>query len=97
VETGVTAPTDVLDGAYDMDLGCGGVGHALVTEHRQIAYYCECGAQLAGDTGAALFEAAELHVAHHHPELLGALEFDVVMQMAVDVGGLDSAERRSGA
>ncbi len=94
VKTGVTG-TDALGGAHDMEYGSGGTGHATVAEHRQIAF-CECGAQLAGDSGLALFAAAERHVAHHHPELLGALELDVVMQMAEDVAGID-AERRSGA
>jgi predicted small metal-binding protein len=48
---------------------------------------CECGAQLAGDSRPELMQAVEAHVAHHHPELLGALEADVVMQMAEDVMG----------
>jgi hypothetical protein len=56
-----------------------------ITEHRRTAY-CDCGAHLAGDTEAELFEAAERHLAHHHPQLLGALELDVVHQMAEDVG-----------
>ena len=50
---------------------------------------CECGAQLAGHTDELLFEAVEEHLARHHPELLGALEPEVVVQMAEDVG--DSA------
>ena len=54
--------------------------------HRRIAY-CECGAQLAGGSKQELFEAAQQHLAHHHPQLLGALELDVLMQMAEDVGG----------
>jgi hypothetical protein len=56
-----------------------------ITEHRRTAY-CECGAQLAGDTDAELFAAAERHLARHHPQLLGALEPDVVHHMAEDVG-----------
>jgi hypothetical protein len=44
--------------------------------------YCECGAQFAAGTEAQLFAAAQAHLAQHHPELLGALEFDVVTQMA---------------
>jgi len=55
-------------------------------EHLRIAY-CECGAQLAGGSEEELFDAAQQHVAHHHPQLLGALELDVLMQMAEDVGG----------
>lgn len=94
VNTGVTA-TNVHGGAHDMKFSRDGTGQAIETGHRQIAY-CECGAQLAGESRLALFEAAERHVAHHHPELLGALELDVVMQMAEDVGGTD-AERRPGA
>ncbi|HET8978011.1 MAG TPA: hypothetical protein VFN87_07625 [Solirubrobacteraceae bacterium] len=38
-----------------------------------------------------LFDAAQAHLAHHHPELLGALEFETVMQMSEEVpGALDS-------
>jgi predicted small metal-binding protein len=54
--------------------------------HRRIAY-CECGAQLAGNSEEELFQAAQLHIAHHHPQLLGALGQDLVQQMAEDVGG----------
>jgi hypothetical protein len=57
--------------------------------HRRIAY-CECGAQLAGGSKQELFDAAQQHIAHHHPQLLGALELDVLMQMAEDVGGSDA-------
>ena len=56
---------------------------------------CECGAQLAGSSDEELFEAVEQHLAHHHPRLLGALEPEVVVQMAEDVGS--SANRRPGA
>jgi hypothetical protein len=60
----------------------------VVTEgHRRIAY-CECGAQLAGDDEQELFSAAQRHLAHHHPQLLGALGPRMVSQMAEDVGGL---------
>jgi len=60
---------------------------ATVNEgHRRIAY-CECGAQLAGGTAQELFDAVEQHLAHHHPQLLGALGPDVVFQMAENVGG----------
>jgi hypothetical protein len=54
--------------------------------HRRIAY-CECGAQLAGDDEQELFSAAQRHLAHHHPQLLGALGPGMVSQMAEDVGG----------
>ena len=94
VETGVT-DTSALGGAHDIGASRGGVGHAVVDEHRQIAF-CECGAQLAGDSRLELFQAAERHVAHHHPELVGALELDMVVQMAENVGGID-ADRRPGA
>ena len=54
--------------------------------HRRIAY-CECGAQLSGESELELFNAAQRHLAHHHPELLGALEPEVVHKMAEDVPG----------
>jgi len=94
VETGVT-DTGALGGAHDMKVSRGDKGHVTQEEHRQIAY-CECGAQLTGHSRLALFQAAQRHVAHHHPELVGALELDMVMQMAEDVGGID-ADRRPGA
>ena len=94
MKTGVTG-TGLLGGAQDMESDRDDMGHVIVEGHRQVAV-CECGAQLAGDTRLQLFEAAERHVAHHHPELLGALELDVVVQMAEDVGGTD-AGRRPGA
>ena len=50
-------------------------------EHSQIAF-CECGAQLAGNSRAELFEAAQSHLAHHHPQLLGAVGLDLVSEMA---------------
>jgi hypothetical protein len=59
---------------------------ASITEHRRVAR-CECGALLVGDSEQELYEAAELHLARHHPQLLGALELDVVSQMAENVGG----------
>ena len=59
------------------------------TGTRRIAY-CECGAQLAGDTEQELFAAAQRHLAHHHPQLLGALEPEMVVQMSETVGGAQS-------
>jgi hypothetical protein len=55
-------------------------------QHQRIAY-CECGAQLAGTTEQELFDAAQRHLAHRHPELLGALGLEVVQQMAENVRG----------
>jgi hypothetical protein len=57
------------------------------TGYRRIAY-CECGAQLAGDSEKELFAAAQRHLAHHHPQLLGALELETVAQMAEAVTGV---------
>ena len=62
--------------------------HTIDERQRRIAY-CECGAQLVGETDQLLFGVMEAHLARHHPELLGALEPEVVVQMAEDVG--DSA------
>lgn len=49
-----------------------------------------------GSSDEELFAAVERHLAHHHPQLLGALEPEVVVQMAEDVGR-GSAARRPGA
>jgi hypothetical protein len=54
--------------------------------NRRIAY-CECGAQLVGETEEELFAATQRHLAHHHPQLLGAMELETVQQMAEEVGG----------
>jgi hypothetical protein len=59
-------------------------------QHSRIAY-CECGAQLQGDSELELFDAAQAHLAHHHPELLGAVGLDVVTQMAEERPGALSA------
>ncbi len=90
MDTGVT-PIDVLGGAREVELGRYDHGPMTTIDerHRRIAY-CECGAQLAGGSKQELFEAAQRHIAHHHPQLLGALELDVLMQMAEDVGGSDA-------
>jgi hypothetical protein len=55
-------------------------------QHSRIAF-CECGAQLAGNSEDELFEASQAHLAHHHPELLGAVGSDVVHQMAEERPG----------
>jgi hypothetical protein len=80
VDTGVK-PADALGGAQSERPST-----TMKNGHRRIAY-CECGAQLAGDSEHDLFNAAQRHIAHHHPQLLGALELEVVQQMAEDVGG----------
>jgi hypothetical protein len=59
-------------------------------EHSRFAY-CECGAQLRGGSEQQLFDAAQDHLAHHHPELLGAVGLDVVQQMAEERPGAINA------
>jgi len=61
-----------------------------ISEGQRRIAQCECGAQLAGDSDEHLFVAVERHLAHHHPQLLGALEPEVVFQMAEDVGGKET-------
>jgi hypothetical protein len=58
-------------------------------EHRRVAH-CECGATLSGDSEQELYDAAQLHIAQHHPQLLGALGLEVVHQMAEAVGVNDA-------
>jgi hypothetical protein len=58
-----------------------------IDEQDQRIAYCECGAQLAGGTKEELFDSAQRHLAHRHPELLGALGLEVVQQMAENVRG----------
>ncbi len=86
MNTGVTQ-ADALGGAHEVKPSRDHEGQMTAIEgHRRIAY-CECGAQLAGDSEEELFEAAQRHLAHHHPRLLGALGLEMVNQMAEDVGG----------
>jgi hypothetical protein len=87
VETGAT-PSDALGGALEEPASRNDNGHmtTITKGHRRIAF-CECGARLAGDSEQELFEAAQRHLAHHHPRLLGALGREMVIQMAEDVGG----------
>ena len=88
METGVTH-ADVLGGAQDEATTSStdrGQIIAVTNGPRRIAY-CECGAQLAGDSQEGLFDATQRHLAHHHPQLLGALGLELVHQMAEDVGG----------
>ncbi len=58
-----------------------------IEQRRRRVAYRECGARLTGHSETDLFDAAQRHLAHHHPQLLGALGLDVVQQMAEDVGG----------
>jgi hypothetical protein len=53
--------------------------------HRRVAY-CECGATLAGSSAEEPFDAAQRHLAQRDPQLLGAMELDVVAQIAENVG-----------
>jgi hypothetical protein len=88
VDTEVTR-SDVFGGAQsEVTRGRSDNGHTTAVNggHKRIAY-CECGAQLAGDDEQELFLAAQRHLAHHHPDLLGALGPRMVSQMAEDVGG----------
>jgi hypothetical protein len=64
---------------------------ANLNEERSRIAYCECGAQLAGDSRGQLFDAAQAHLAHHHPELLGALGPGLVQQMAEEHPGAVNA------
>jgi hypothetical protein len=59
-------------------------------ENCRIAY-CECGARLVGKSEQELFDAAQAHLAHHHPELLGAVGLEVVQQMAEERPGAFTA------
>lgn len=87
VNTGATR-TDVLGGAREVKLDRVDRGGATtITEGNRRIVNCECGAQLTGGTEAELFEAVQRHVAHHHPQLLGAMELDLVNQMAENVAG----------
>ena len=64
------APAATIEDMTDID-----------TEHRRTAQ-CECGAQFAGNSRRELYEAAQSHIAHHHPELLGAVGADLVNEMS---------------
>jgi hypothetical protein len=87
VEIGATQD-ESLTGQSDVTLGREDRGTitTITEQHSRIAY-CECGAQLAGSSEQDLFDAAQRHLAHHHPQFLGALGLDVVNQMAEDVRG----------
>jgi hypothetical protein len=62
-----------------------------INEEPSRTAYCECGALLSGNSAQELFNAAQQHLAHHHPQLLGALELDVVRQMAEERPGAMNA------
>jgi hypothetical protein len=64
---------------------------ANVDRERGRIAFCECGAQLVGDNRGQLFDAAQSHLAHHHPELLGALGPGLVQQMAEEHPGAVNA------
>ena len=85
MDTGVR-PTEQLGGAHKEELSRK-VHMTTITEGRRRTAVCECGAQLAGGSQQELFEAAQRHLAHHHPQLLGALEPEMVSAMAEEVGG----------
>ena len=84
--------SDALGGAQ-LEVTAEPVDDGLTTRidgrHGRIAY-CECGALLAGDDEQELFLAAQRHLAHHYPQLLGALGPGMVSQMAEDVGGQET-------
>jgi hypothetical protein len=70
---------------------------SVIDEGARRTVQCECGAQLAGGSDQELFDAVERHLAHHHPQLMGALEPELVSEMAEDVGGTSTAYGRPGA
>jgi hypothetical protein len=89
-QRGIVPPMDT--GANNNNNGALGgaqeVTTSTATKEGQLRIaYCECGAQLAGSSEQELFDAAQRHLAHHHPQLLGALGPDVVQKMAENVGG----------
>jgi hypothetical protein len=82
------ASTDSLGGAHEAMPDRN--GRSAVIDEIHLVANCECGAQLAGGSEQELFDAVQQHLAHHHPQLLGALEPDVVFQMAEAVGDAQS-------
>ena len=60
---------------------------SIDNQERSRVAICECGAALAGEPEGELDEAAQVHLAHHHPELSGALELRMVAQMAEERSG----------
>ena len=81
--------SDVFDGAQpEVTHGRTDDGRTAANGGQKRIAYCECGAQLAGDDERELYSAAQRHLAHHHPQLLGAMGPRTVSQMAEDVGGL---------
>jgi hypothetical protein len=84
VDTGAAHNNDALGGAQEVPQKR---NMTTITEEQLRIAYCECGARLAGGSQQELFEAAQRHLAHHHPQLLGALGLELVQQMAENVGG----------
>gem|GEM_PF-2676855 len=85
MESGADNTHDALGGAQEVT---GKRTMSSIDEGQLRIAYCECGARLAGGSEQELFEATQRHLAHHHPQLLGALGLDLVQQMAENVGGL---------
>jgi predicted small metal-binding protein len=46
--------------------------------------HCECGADVSGETDEELVAAVEQHVQEHHPEMVGQLTRDQILDMAHD-------------
>jgi hypothetical protein len=86
VGTGVTLD-ESLAGQSEVTPRHNGRAITTIGEHDSRIAYCECGARLAGGSEQELFDAAQRHLAHHHPQFLGALGLEVVHQMAEDVRG----------
>lgn len=88
MDTGVT-PTEALGRDHGVQQSRNETSDLIMTNDNgkpRIAY-CECGAQLAGNSERELFDAVQRHLAHHHPRLLGALGVETVHQMAEALQG----------
>ncbi len=67
------------------------------TGKRERIAYCECGARLAGVTAQELFDAAERHVARHHPQWVPARKTSSLSHLVPDGGGASRAPGGLGA
>jgi hypothetical protein len=76
---------DILGGAQRDQRNHDEPAMTTITKGQRRIAHCECGAQLAAGSDEELFAVVERHLAHHHPQLMGALEPEVVVQMAEDV------------